>query len=52
MRWNTCKCLLFEEQRSLGNPLSSHSLSLCVCALAGVVHEGIESLQEYFHLFC
>lgn len=35
MRWNTCKCLLFEEQQSLGNPLSSlsaHCLCVWVCA--------------------
>lgn len=49
MRRNTCKCLLFEEQQSLGNPLSSlTSLNVCVC----VVHYGAESLQECFHLFC
>lgn len=30
MRWNTCKCLLFEEQQSLGNPLSSLSAH-CLC---------------------
>lgn len=30
MRWNTCKCLLFEKEQSLGNPLSSLS-ALCVC---------------------
>lgn len=33
MRWNTCKCLLFEEQQSLGNPLSSlsaHCVYECV----------------------
>lgn len=28
MRWNTCKCLLFEEQLSLGTPPPP----LCVCA--------------------
>lgn len=49
MRWNTCKCLLFEEQHSLGTPPSPTPHS--VCAHTCVVQAGSESLQERFHLF-